>query len=307
MPTYKLTKVIAYPGVGGMPEEDIEEAEKASGYSPTRSGIFTVGTIVPHRSAGRWTNSVVPWHAETRLVKGTVQVKINGKWRKLSGLKGWKKKTEKETYEKLLKGYDDMFRPEINIILRHSPGLSRIEVLEKIGVGYVAGTPSGRELPDKWMLNDFGHMSIKYYRDLNHNGKRDKSEAFISDFVHSSPMTEMLDNLDEKERLKLIEKEFLSQKNYTDRQKHLWGILNYSHGCIHAFPNHVDEMIAAGHLAVGNIVQVHEYDVETLVTQRVNRQRTGQFEVHFFPKDFEMVVYQTSKVTNSKPALLSAP
>jgi hypothetical protein len=307
MSIYSLTKVANYPAVGGMPEEKITSEEKSHGFSPTRSGVFTVGQIVPHRSAGRWVNSVVPWHAETKLEKGVVKVRFGGKWRKLSSLRGWKGMKESEVLEKLLKSYDKMFLPENNFILKHSPGLTRIQLLDMIGLNPVPGTPSGREIPDQWMLNDFGHMSIKYYRDLNHNGKRDKSEAFISDFVHSSPLTEMLDNLDEKTRLKVIEKEFLSQKNYTDRQKHLWGVLAFSHGCIHVFPSDVDKMIADGHLAVGNIVQVHEYDVDSSPKQTVTRKRTGQFEVHFFPKNFETVVYQTSKVTVSKPALVTAP
>ncbi|MEM1119166.1 MAG: hypothetical protein AAGJ18_01875 [Bacteroidota bacterium] len=308
MPKYNLTKIATYPALGGLAEADITSEMKEDGYGATCKGVYTVEKIEPHRSYGRWANSAVTWNAETKIVpKNTVMVKMGGKWRKLSKMPGWTRyRNELDVYNALLDAYDELFNTGTIGAIRKRLGESRKGILQKIKVNYLPTSPTGREIPSQWLLNDFGHKSIKYFRDKNHDGRRNNGERINAQFMHSSPHTEIWAGLGSASQTALYYDVFSAVKDpavrSNFRQRFNNAMLQHSHGCIHIFPNDIDEMVAKGYIKKSSIVEVHAYDQKSQAALTVNRARTMNFEVHFFPMDTHVVVYKTERVraTNTR-------
>ncbi len=306
MPRYQLTKIAEFPALGGYPESEINAQMKKERYTPTTVGIFTIYAIEAHRSGGRWQMSVVPWGAETKITgTNVVSVKINGVWEKLSGLPHWKKlTTEQAVLDALLDSYDVLFNQGTVEAMARVLGIDRIEIIGRMGAGVLVGSPAGREIPDKWLLNDFGHKSIKYFKDRNHDGRYNRGDRFINDFMHSSPLTEVWTDLGvtTQSRIRTFALSRATDKtNFNQRFDN--ALLGHSHGCIHLFPHDIDTMVANGYLEIGGIIKVHPYDESSKSILTVNRQRTLDFEVHFFPKDCNVFVFKTQRLP--RPSSLS--
>jgi len=308
MPQYQLTKIAEFPALGGYPETEIDEEMKKDRYSPTTVGVFTIRSIVAHKSGGRWQMSVVPWGAETKIVgKNVVMVKIRGSWKKLSSLPKWKQlSSEQAVFDALLDNYDELFKEGIVKMMAKRLGIDRIEVLRRMGVGVLAGSPAGREIPDQWILNDFGHKSIKYFKDRNHDGRFNKGERLINDFMHSTPSTEVWSafSVGTRRNLKayswaryMIRRATGEQREVPDFNRAFDNaLLGHSHGCIHLFPHDIDTMIADGYLKKKGIIEIHPYDQSSKSILIVKRYRTLEHEVHFFPKDSKVIVFKSHKL-----------
>ena len=132
-----------------------------------------IAAIAKHKSASRWIWSTVVWGTPLRNEKGKIQINQNGLWTNLSSLKSFNDFQGKE--EDLIKFIIDRYaafkRPLIDI-------LTNAEVNDTI--------------PKIWIFNDFGHLSIKYFKDTNNNYKLYRNESIISDFVHTEPDDEYL-------------------------------------------------------------------------------------------------------------------
>ncbi|MEM9836470.1 MAG: hypothetical protein AAF828_08205 [Bacteroidota bacterium] len=283
-----LIKIKDYHAVGGIPPDKITPVLKKEHYTPTQSGLFTINSVSPHRSGGRWEFSTVTWGAATKIEKGIVQVKLRSKFIPLRSIKAWSKYSHKEILEKVLKAYDDFF----DVYTNAGIALSRVKLMEAAKITYISTGKAGKEIPDKWMLNDFGHLSIKYYKDKNHNGRLDGKEGIVADFVHSSPNTEMFTRLPPRYQGSVLKAEVLKSQPDNSRDKLLLRLLNWSHGCIHILPADMDEMVKEGYAKKGNILKVHDYTVDTYDEKEVIRHRITPYEVHFFPKDFRVVVFK---------------
>ena len=97
-----------------------------------------------------------------------------------------------------------------------------------------------KESPDRWLLNDFGPIAIRYYIDKNNNRKQDKDEALSGEMLHTAPDNE----LDSSAPLGL------------------------SHGCIHIHPLDRQRLMDNQAFKIGTLLIVHRYDEACLVPRR---------------------------------------
>jgi hypothetical protein len=134
-------------------------------------------------------------------------------------------------------------------------GLTRQEIIDTTEELYLIA-----KLPNKWVFNDFGHMTCYLYRDTNANGRRDANEKIHGDMIHPTPGAEADVRLG---------------KPIT--------MLGTSHGCIHVKPGDIDDMISRKFLTRNNVVVVQPY-TETRIsyTKRADT-HAAPYEVHFYP------------------------
>ncbi|RPD45939.1 hypothetical protein DNI29_17505 [Hymenobacter sediminis] len=239
--------------------------------SSTRHGRFVIGSVGPHISSGRWPFSVVPWGADIRLdAKGYVEVFMQGKWQHLHTLPVWRDEFLKNpagaryTLERRYEELVDFTKLVFN-------------------VRSLTGQWKG-DLPTKWIFNDFGSVSIKYFVDYNGNRKLDsvskpgrKKEEILSDFLHTTSKFEMVT---------LMNRELQRKETM---------LLGVSHGCVHMVPDVMQNWIKKGILKVGAVLQIHEYAV-SLVPRGFEKPEgsVGQ-EIHFFPGAKKIALYNVTK------------
>ncbi|WP_139921689.1 hypothetical protein [Hymenobacter sp. DG01] len=240
-------------------------------YSSTRHGRFVIGSVGPHTSPGRWPFSVVPWGADIRLdAKGYVEVFMQGKWQHLHTLPAWR-----DTYAKDPAGARSALESRYKDLQRSTKSLFK-----------VAKLPGQWEnaLPAKWVFNDFGQVSIKYFVDYNGNRRLDatakagrKKEEILSDFLHTTTDFELV---------ALMNRELKRKETMP---------LGQSHGCVHMIPNVMQDWVKKGILKVGATLQIHEYAV-SLVPRGFDKPEgsVGQ-EIHFFPGAKKIALYNVAK------------
>jgi RHS repeat-associated protein len=172
--------------------------------TPTDSGKFRIFGSWAHSSSRYPAWSAVPWGSKLKERRGKLYIKVRGKWSLLS-------KYSNVTKTEIMDYYDDLYGKRI--------------------------------LPDKWVFNDFGHLTFFYYKDRNNNKKLDKGKEKIhGEFIHSSPDTEAMTAQGQKVKL-----------------KHLY----VSHGCIHIRPIDIDEILKKGYLKKGYEFIVHSYKAKS--------------------------------------------
>ena len=93
----------------------------------------------------------------------------------------------------------------------------------------------GDGIPDRWVFNDFGPTSVRYFVDKNRNKKLDAGEALSGEMIHTTPDNEA--QAAKGESVALVP----------------------SHGCIHVNPVDRDKLYTAGAFAKGNDLIIHEY------------------------------------------------
>lgn len=257
---HNLTRVKEFDAYGGPAVKKMGP----DGYemTPTEGGRYIVGKIEKHISSGKYLWSGVPWGAGLKFINNVtyVDVKNNGLWDKLSHYKRvWL--TELKTEAAITKAIKDQWE-EIRFI---SYSGQRIPV-------YQAG------MIDHWLFNDFGHISIKYFADSNHNYVRDGNETLLGDFIHTTPFNEGLEFYNNHRK-----------PGETKFKNELFG----SHGCIHVKPSDIDTMIGTGYIKVGNAVVIHSYNEKRMpMSIKPSRYTRKGFEVHFFPGLNKIRVYQ---------------
>lgn len=269
---YLYSQFATYNGYGGPVTAD--NTDPAHPATPTRAGRFTIASIQPHvtlqtgKNARMW--SAVAWNTPLRLGPGqVVEIRLPGKnWQRLTTVLAWQ--------------HLDANQPRVLDDIKTRQLLLWAPVLKAYASApQKAPIQFYHEIPDKWIFNDFGHTTVKYYRDVNHNHRQDNVEAerTLSDFIHTVPNQEMLYWLNQQANAGLSMP------------------LNESHGCVHALPAEVDEMVSSGFLVVGGTFVVHSYwDSSKATFQETSAElRTNTREVHFFPKEKKIIVYMVTK------------
>jgi hypothetical protein len=247
MATYTLKKLKTFDAHGGLSQDLLDDnpALKSQDYSSTRAGRYVVYSITKHVSGSKWLYSSVPWGTTINFnwIEHRVYIKKDGKLVKLSEYNSqWAKYADTDLYDHLLKMYQNNY------------------------MSYYM-----KPFPDTWIFNDFGHVSIKYFKDTNNNFSLDKKESIVSDFIHTTPGDEAKTAYN-----KVVEPRFSKPI-----------MLENSHGCIHVKPDNINELIDRGYLSKGSTIQIHEYATalvipNTLEVKNVNPKK--MFEVHFFPR-----------------------
>ncbi len=239
--SYKLTKIRETDAVGG-PGKSVKGGDGFM-MTPTQSGRFVIQVIEKHVSQGRYSYwSGVPWGTEMRLIKNVTEVKTGNTWKPLTSVNpAW------GNFKNSQDGLSDYIRNRF-----HQLGYS--------------GT-----FPDKWVFNDFGHIAVKYFKDLNNNGRMDGREAIMGDFIHTTPGDE-----------------YLTSINQTP-------VLHGSHGCIHVKPKDIDTLIYLGYVKRGNIIEVHDYTEQYIPSVLMRQHARPGYEVHFFPGIEKIVIYKVEK------------
>lgn len=90
-------------------------------------------------------------------------------------------------------------------------------------------------IPKTWVFNDFGPMAIRYFRDLDGDGKMGPGERLMGEMIHTTP-----DNEAQTARGAPVK-------------------LEQSHGCVHVSPNDRDHLMGIGAFNRGTPFVVHRY------------------------------------------------
>ena len=91
------------------------------------------------------------------------------------------------------------------------------------------------EVPRAWVLNDFGPIAIRYFKDKNHDGKLNGTERTEGSMFHTTPENEG---------------EYAQGKKMN---------MTESHGCIHIRPPDRDVLIKLGAFDMGTPLVIHKY------------------------------------------------
>jgi hypothetical protein len=258
-----LIKIREFDAHGG-PSQKIQGVNDKYAATPTTPGRYVIKTIEKHISTSRYSAySGLPWGAGLKIINKVVYVDRdnNGRWLKLTSvLPVWKSlKSEDAVTADIL----DYWR---RLTYAHSAS----------GDVWLYGSSQ----PDRWLFSDFGHISIKYFADRNHNGIMDKGETVMGDFIHTTPNDEAVTYYNKN-----------AHGNATRYQVNL----AESHGCIHVKPADVDVMIGSNYLKKGQGIVVHKYDDKIMPSSLKPDQYTRPgFEVHFFPGLFKIAVYKVT-------------
>lgn len=90
-------------------------------------------------------------------------------------------------------------------------------------------------VPRSWVFNDFGPLAIRYFEDIDGDGKRGPAEPLSGEMIHTTP------------------------ENEAQTSRGLDVKLGQSHGCIHVRPVDRDALRNLGAFTKGNVFVVHRY------------------------------------------------
>lgn len=234
-----LVKIKEYDAHGG--PSNVKMGGDGHSQTSTTTGRFVIKSIEKHVSYGRYAMwSGIPWGTEVKISGGIVMLKLSGQWKKLTDVNAqWGK------YKNDQKGVTDAILKYQRDLYPNSP------------------------IPSKWLFNDFGHISVKYFKDMNNDRKMNGKEYIMGDFIHTTPPDEAATAAG-----RIFQ-------------------LAESHGCIHVRPNDIDTMIGNGYLKKGNTVEVHPYTKKAIEASPKRNAGGTQFEVHFYPGLYKIAVYKT--------------
>jgi hypothetical protein len=219
-----------YLGAGGPAE--VRTGLDGFEAGPTDAGTFVIASTGQHSSARYPTWSKIRWGSPLRVAPdGHVEVLHEGQWRRLDSF------PNAPSVDDLKQRYLELYGEE--------------------------------EVPKTWVFNDFGHLTVYYFKDLNRNRRLDGREAIHGEFIHSTP-----DNEAQEAQGRSPE-------------------LAESHGCIHALPSNLDEMKRKGYLERGNTLVVHAYSEEAPLDTPIEPGKPP-FEVHFYPGAQHFVIFGQS-------------
>ena len=238
MGKFKFLKVAEFDGVGGPAKEVMGDDKHMK--TPTRSGRFVVAKIEKHISYGKYAfYSGIAWVTPLREYNKKAQIKRNGVWIDLSTVPAFSKYAEKDVLRVLI---------ESHASLMHDPLL--------------------KVLPGSWIYNDFGHISVKYFKDLDGNYRLNGKEEILGDFIHTTPGDELRSSRGQKV------------------------VLGESHGCIHVKPKDIDAMLSV-YIKRGSIIEVKEYTELTRppISMELNYGRP-EYETHFYPGLRKIFIYK---------------
>ncbi len=114
--------------------------------------------------------------------------------------------------------------------LKNDIGISRLEIIKLFYDLY-----KEMRVPPKWVFNDFGPISIRWFKDLNKNREIDGKEALSGQMFHTTP------------------------SNEAEHARGLPVKLEPSHGCIHLKPADRDLLLSMGAFKPKTSFIVHKY------------------------------------------------
>jgi hypothetical protein len=137
----------------------------------------------------------------------------------------------------------------------------------------LSATERAASLPDTWIFHDVGHVSIKYFKDLNGDFKRNGKEYIMGDFIHTTKYNELA-----------------SSHGYPFE-------LSESHGCIHVKPNDIDILIDSGFIKKGSVIEVKPYTnvIRPAISMELDYGRPD-YEAHFYPGLKKLFIYQVTYI-----------
>ncbi|MET4084065.1 hypothetical protein ABIB40_004039 [Pedobacter sp. UYP30] len=239
-----LTKIREYDAHGG--PSTIQKGSDGNDMTPTTAGRFVIQSIAKHVSYGRYAFwSGVAWGTPMMTKDGVTLIKKGNAWTKLSSV------------NKIFGAYKD--------------NESKLTMLLMFEYQTLYNIPRNLS-PRFWVFNDFGHVSVKYFKDTNHDWKMDGKEHILGDFIHTTPGDEA--STSKKQNFNLVE----------------------SHGCIHVKPTEIDTMIGNGYIAKGLTIEVHPYNDKTIAAILKRPIARLPYETHFYPGLFKIVVYRVQKL-----------
>jgi hypothetical protein len=186
---------------------------------PTDAGKYVLASVGKHSSSRYRDWSRIRWGSLLRERGGQLQVQHDGRWVRLGSL-------TPVTREQIMDYHQSLY-----------------------------GTA---KIPERWVFNDFGHVTCYFFKDRNGNRQLDANEKIHGEFFHTTPPDEAA------------------------TAQGLPVTLAPSHGCIHVKPVEIDEMIKKGYMKRGNTIEIHSYD-EGLPALEKDAKGTKPFEVHFYP------------------------
>lgn len=234
-----LLKIREFDAHGG--PSNVKMGGDGHAQTATTVGRFVIKSIEKHVSYGKYAAwSGIAWGTDVKIEGGIVKVKLNGSWKKLTDVN-----TQWGKHKNDQKGVTDAVLKYQRTLYPNSP------------------------IPTKWLFNDFGHVSVKYFKDVNNDRKMNGKEYVMGDFIHTTPTDEAAT---------------ASRKIFQ---------LAESHGCIHVRPNDIDIMIGNGYLKKGNTVEVHPYTKKVIDASHKRNNAKLPFEVHFYPGLYKIAIYKS--------------
>ncbi|MBO9572295.1 MAG: L,D-transpeptidase [Chitinophagaceae bacterium] len=241
----KLTKILEIDAHGGPAAPTMGGDNHMK--TPTTAGRYIIHTIEKHVSYGKYAYwSGVAWGTPLRFVNGITEVKLNGIWQKLSSVNSsWGAYKDKEA----------VLTQTINNEYQSYKAYYKNANL------------------DRWVFNDFGHVSVKYFKDRNHDRKLNGKEFVMGDFLHATPGDEAISYFNDHSTQKINR------------------ALSESHGCVHLRPADIDTLIEKEYLKRGNTIEIHPYTERTVPLLLQRNDAKPFFEFHVFPGINKAVVY----------------
>lgn len=222
--------VVAQYNAEGGPEKPFM-APDGHEAGPTDAGEYIVAYCTRHRSRRYPQWSSIPWGSPLKMDGERLLVYLDGRWQDVFKLTGATPDAVESLYAALY------------------------------GV---------EKLPDKWVFNDFGHLTCYMFKDLNRNRRFDRAtEKIHGEFFHTTPEDEAATALFRPVRL------------------------GPSHGCIHLKPLELDEMVRRKFMGKGARVVVHSYG--ELLVPFPKGTASRPYELHFYPGLHKLVIVGMSK------------
>ncbi|HTC01402.1 MAG TPA: hypothetical protein VK705_12040 [Ferruginibacter sp.] len=234
MKKLQYIKIAEFAGRGGPNKPTVSRGDRYPP-TPTTMGRYVIASIDWFSSKRYHYWSAVRWGTPMRVINGVVQINPAGNWIDLSKFNNDRNGMSESEIKEDIENYCS-------------------QLYSSATTTKVPGT-----VPNKWVLDDFGHTTIQYFTDLNGNFELDKNEYTVGDMVHTTPVNEISTTLEKPFDLK------------------------ESHGCIHVRPADIDTMIKSGFVKKGQVIEVHSY---TELTYPLTFERTfgrEPYEFHFFP------------------------
>lgn len=198
---------------------------------PTDAGDYVIAYCAKHRSRRYPQWSSIPWGSPLKQEGDRLLVLLDGRWQDVFKLTGASPDAVESYYQELY-------------------GIEKI--------------------PDKWVFNDFGHLTCYMFKDLNRNGRLDRpTEKIHGEFFHTTPPDEAATSVHTPVRL------------------------GPSHGCIHLKPLELDDMVRRKFMCKGARVVVHRYN--ELLVRYPKGTGAPPYELHFYPGLHKLLIVGTGR------------
>jgi hypothetical protein len=199
--------------VGGPATKQARKPTESMAAEPTDPGEFVIDRMEAYKT-NTWQLSKIKWG--TRIRANMIH-------------------TNRLEYQ----GPDGNWLP-LRVMISDGPDSKKrlLTVMDVVRVNYARY--DSYTLPDTWMLNDFGPVAVRYYRDRNRNRRLDVGERLEGRMIHTTPQNEAHSTMTNGDPTKVV--------------------LIESHGCIHVRPVDRQKFVDARAFRQGMPLIIHRYD-----------------------------------------------